>query len=366
MTPPPRDSRRVPPPAPRPPRRPGPAAAPGRGDEVAHIYLLLGGEDVRAEERLEMLLDELLPPEERALNLDVLEGGEISGQDLITRLETLPFFGARRVVVVRRGEQLRPPDQDALAAFLEQGPPPAALILLAASLDRRRRLYAALARAGRIVPCGPLDPEDLPAWIVSRVRAQDKTIAPDAARLLVTLVGGGLRELGLEIDKLAAYAGDRTAITAADVSAVASHVAEATVFELMDAVGHRQVDRALGLLQTVLTMGEAPLRVLYLLEDQTRMLARTKALMDRRAPRAEVRDALGTRAWLYDRYREQVAAFGRLDVPRMLGLLVEADGMIKTGQMPPRLAVETLIVSLCLGATPGGSPPQRPAPPAGA
>lgn len=310
------------------------------------MYLLHGEEDVRAEEALRRILDEVLPAEERALNLDVVDSGETPVQEIITRCDTLPFFGARRVVVIRRGDALRAPDQEALAAYLEQGPPPSVVIIVADALDRRRRLYGILQRLGRVIPCGRLDPADLPGWVTARAVQQRKRISPQAAQVLVTLVGGGLRELGSEIDKLVAYVGERDSITVDDVHAVASHVAEVTTFELMDAVGHRQAERALGLLQTVLAEGEPPVRVLYMLEDQLRMILRTKTLLDRRASPAEVREALGTRAWLFGRYRLQAEAFAHMDVPRMLDLLLETDGLITTGGAPPRLALETLIVRL--------------------
>jgi DNA polymerase-3 subunit delta len=314
------------------------------------VYLLLGEEDWLAEAGLRNLLDTLLPGSERDLNLDVVEAGEASIQDIIMRCETLPFFGNRRAVVIRRGEDLRPPDQEALAAYLEQGPPPSVLIILAEKMDRRRRLYGALQRLGRIIPCNRLDPGDLPGWVRARVEEGGKTIAPEAAETLVVLVGGALRELNSEVAKLIAYVGDRPAITVDDVHAVASHVAEATVFELMDAVGHRQAERALRLLQVVLTEGEPPVRVLFMLGDQIRMLVKTKVLMDRRATAREAREALGARYWLYERgrYQSQVAAFGRMDVARIMGLLVDADTEVKTGMKPPRLALETLIVGLCV------------------
>lgn len=327
--------------------------APAAGARRGAVYLLLGEEDVRTEQALGRLLDELLAKEERALNLDIVDAEETPVQEIITRCDTLPFFGARRVVVVRRADAMRAQDQDALASYLDGGATPsAALILLAEGLDRRRRLYGVLQRTGRIIPCGRLSPEDLPRWIKDRVEAEGKKITRDAAGTLVGLVGGGLRELGLEISKLAAYVGERTTITAGDVRDAASHVAEATVFELMDAVGRRQGDKALGLLQTVLAMGEPPVRILYMLEEQLRMLLRTEALLhgrrslSRNSP--EVRQVLGNRAWLFDRYRGQVAAFGRMDVEKILGLLVETDAMIKTGAAAPRLAIETLIVRLCL------------------
>ncbi len=324
-------------------------ASAGPAREQPRVYLLVGEEDVRVDQALGALLDTLLPPSERALNLDVIQAGETPVEEIIARCETLPFFGARRVVVVRHGEELRAPAQDALAAYLDQGPPPSVLILVAESLDRRRRLYAALERAGRVILCDRLPAEDLPAWVRARAAEEGKTITPEAARALVGIVGGGLRELGLEVAKLAAYVGDRKTITADDVHEAASHLAEATVFELMDAVGRRQAGRALGLLHAVIAMGEPPVRILYMLGDQLRMVLRTRALVERRAPAAEVRRVLGTRAWLYARYREQAAGFARMDVDGILGLLLETDATIKTGAVPPRLAIETLIARLCLG-----------------
>jgi DNA polymerase III subunit delta len=337
------DSRRDAPPTEDVPARTG--ARPG-----AHVYVLLGEEDVRAEDALRTLLDGLLPVEERSLNLDIVDADETPVQEIITRCETFPFFGARRVVVVRRAAALRAADQEALAAYLDQGPPPSVVMIVAEALDRRRRLYSVLQRRGRIIPCGRLDPEDLPAWVGARVQREGKRIALEASRAFIALVGGGLRELGSEIDKLVAYVGERDTITAGDVRAVSSHVAEATVFDLMDAVGHRRGERALLLLQSVLALGEPPVRILYMLEDQLRMILRTKTLVDRRARPAEVRETLGTRAWLFSRYRHQAVAFADMDVTRMLGLLLETDALIKTGGASPRLALETLIVRLSADA----------------
>lgn len=316
------------------------------------VYLLLGEEDVRADEALRSVLDQVVPEEERSLNLDVVDAG-VPVQDVITRCETLPFFGARRAVVlnVRNPEAWRAAEQDALADYLNQGPPPAAFIIVAPRLDQRRRLFGVLQRTAQVIRCDPLDPEHVPAWLVARARESGKAMSPDAANLLVELAGGGLRALGLEVAKLAAYAGDRETITADDVREVASHVAaQTTVFEVMDAVGHRRPEQAFRLLDALIALGEPPLRILYMLEDQVRMLARVQELVDRGVRnRAEVQRALGPRAWRYRDYQKQVEAFGRVDIEELFGMLLETDGAIKTGQMPPRLALETLIVRMSGG-----------------
>lgn len=319
-------------------------------DPAPQVYLLLGEEDVRADEALANLLRDALPEGERALNLDVLDAGTIPVADLITRCETLPFFGARRVVVlnIRNPESWRAAEQDVLAEYLSQGPPPALLIIVAPRLDQRRRLFAVLQRTARIIPCPPPDPQELPAWLIARARDAGKTMAPEAAGLLLDLAGGGLRALGLEVAKLASYVGDRETITAGDVREVTSHAAaQATIFQVMDAVGHRRPGEAFRLLDALIALGEPPLRILYMLEDQVRMLARVQDLVDRGVRnRAEVQTMLGSRAWRYRDYQRQVGAFGRVDLRGLLGMLLDTDAAIKTGQMPPRVALETLIVRM--------------------
>jgi DNA polymerase III subunit delta len=314
------------------------------------VYLLVGEEDLRAEQALRTLLQDLVPEQERGLNLDVADAGSVPIQDIIMRCETLPFFGARRAVVlnVRNPDAWRAAEQDALADYLAKGAPPCVLIVVAPRLDQRRRLTQVLQRMAEVIRCDPPDPEDLPAWLAARAREAGKTIAPDAANLLVEQAGGGLRALGLEVAKLAAYAGDRGTITADDVREAASEVAaQTTIFEVMDAVGHRRADQAFRLLDTLIALGEPPLRILYMLEDQVRVLARVQDLVDRGVrSRADVQRALGSRAWRYRDFLKQVGAFGRVDVEALLGMLLEADEAIKTGQMPPRLALETLIVRL--------------------
>src|SRR5438128_7716427 len=110
----------------------------------AQVYLLQGEEDLLIDQALAVLLDRLMPAEERDLNLDVLRAGEIALPDLVTRLDTLPFFGRRRVVVVKDPDAWKAPEQERLAAYLEQGPPPSALIVVAQGLDRRGQVDTAV------------------------------------------------------------------------------------------------------------------------------------------------------------------------------------------------------------------------------
>ena len=323
--------------------------AAGRG--AGNVYLILGEEEWRRTDALRRLTGELLPETERAMALDVVDAPETPIPEIVARCETLPFFGSRRVVVLTRVDALTPQQGDALAPYFESRPPSSTVILVAEKLDARRRLSAVLRRAARLIACGPLDPPELLRWVRAQAAAAGKTITPEGAEVLILLVGSRLRELQAEIGKLAAYVGARPAITEADVRDATCRVAEATIFELMDAVGQRQPDRALRLLNRVL-IEEAPVKVLFMIGDQLRMLLKTRALSERtggRRPSPDaIRETLGNRAFLYDRYRSQARAFAGVDAERLLGRLLDADTEIKTGGAPPALALQTLIVGLCL------------------
>ncbi len=319
---------------------PKPTAAP------PHIYLLLGEEDLLVEQALHRLLDQLIPAEERSLNLDVIYTDEIEFPDLITRIDTLPFFGRRRAVVVKDMDAWNPAQQERMAAYLEQGPPPSALILIGADLDRRRRLYTTIRRLGEIQEFPRLSVRELPAWINARVKQEGRRIDPDAMELLVARVGPGLRQLSLELGKLFAFAGPEATITREDVEATVSRQSESTIFMLVDAIGEQRAGRALAHLDDILREEAAPY-VLFMIARQFRLLLRASVLLQRKAAPGTIQQALGVPPFVARRMMEQAKNFPPSLFPQIFGRLQEADRAIKTTGHP-RLALETLIAELCL------------------
>lgn len=316
-------------------------AAPG-----SHVYLLLGEEDLLVDQALGELLDRLIPPAERDLNLDVVRADEIQLTDLITLLDTLPFFGRRRAVVVKSADAWKPAEQERLAAYLEQGPPPSALMLVASTLDRRRKLYTTIRKVGEIQEFPRLTMRQLPVWINERVRREGRRIDPDAVEALIALVGPGLRQLSLELEKLFAYVDSRERITLADVEAAVSRISESTIFMMVDAIGERRAGDALRGLADILRE-EAPPYVLFMIARQFRLLMRASLLRARKKTPSGVQEALGVPPFVARKIMEQADNFPPGAFPGIFARLLEADRAIKTtGQA--RLALEMLIASLCL------------------
>jgi DNA polymerase-3 subunit delta len=306
--------------------------------------LIIGEEDYLAEEALARLVDEHLPRDDRALNLDVLEAGTPIAEVLV-RLDTAPFFGPARVVVVRRLEAMRDADQDALAAYLERGGSPAIGIFLARELDRRRRLFATFKRTATVIECRPLPPREIPAWVAARIAAAGKRPGPGAAESLTALAGGSLRDLDHEVAKIAAYVGDRPVVTVSDVEAIASRLGEASIFTVVDAVGSRDAAGALRALHDILATHE-PLQVLFMISRQYRLILRAHQLAAQGVRPDGLAERLSLHPYVARKVGEQARGHRADGFPRVFDALAAADRAIKTGSAP-RLVLEMLIVRLC-------------------
>ncbi len=341
---------------PQTPDRPAAVTAPG-----AHVYLLHGEEDLLVEQALQDLLDRLIPPHERDLNLDVLRADEVDVADAITRVDTLPFFGQRRVVVIKDVDAWPAPDQERLAAYLDRGPPPSALVLVAAGLDRRRRLYGAVRRLGQVMEFPRLGVRELPAWIAERARRAGRRLDPDAVDVLIARVGPGLRQLSLEMEKLFAYCAGQDRITRADVEAAVSRQVDTSIFALVDAVGERRADRALAALEEILRE-EAPAYVLFMIARQFRLLYRTAVLLARRRPAASLAEALGVPPFVARRLVAQARHVPVGVFPDIFARLQETDRAVKSAGQA-RVALQVLVARLCLGALPARAPAGRSAGP---
>lgn len=306
--------------------------------------LIIGEEDYLAEQMLTRVIDEVLTAEEQQLNLDVLDGSMQVGE-MLTRLDTAPFFGPYRVVVVRRLEAMREVDHEPLVGHLERGDSPTIAIFIARDLDRRRRLFGAFKRVGMILEARPLPPRELPGWVTKRFAAAGKRPAPGAAESLVALAGGSLRDLAHEVDKIAAYVGDSVRISPTDVEAIASRTGEASIFTLVDAVGRREAPGALRALHDILATHE-PLQVLFMVARQFRLILRAHTLGGSRGPAADLAERLGVHPFVARKVADQARGYRAGEFPGIFAALEETDRAIKTGAQP-RLVLEALFVRLC-------------------
>ena len=316
--------------------------------EFARVYLFHGEETFLAEEATRIVIESALSPDERVFNLDVVYGNDTTVSDILARATSYPMVAERRIVVVRNMEKLPLLDRDRelLSYYIEHPSATTVLILLAQSPDLRKKPYPSLRKAAVVLNCKPLYDNQVPAWILNRVREQGKEIANEATQLLSASVNPSLREIQNELEKLYVYIGERTSITADDVSAVVGVSREYNIFALQQAIGVRDLPRAMLILERMIDAGEQPTLIIFMLTRYFVTLWKLLELKSRGSSPQELSRELKINPYFFREYLEALQHYSKEQIEQSFGTLAGADEQLKTTSSKPKLVMEVMLVGL--------------------
>ena len=341
--------------------------------------LLWGNAQILKERALAELVGAVLDPSEREYGLIRLDADEAGLDGIVGELQSGSLMAPQRLVVVHDITGLTNAQQKKLAKRLT--PQPGLTVVMIASKEASERSYGkapvaadlrrAIEAAGQIVQLSAPRERQLPGWAVQEMEALGKAMQFDAAALLCENVAGDIDRLVREVEKLAAYVGERPDVTVADVEAVSVRFSQADIFTLMDAIGQKDAATALRLLDGVLEegadMGEF-LGFLGMLARQLRLIWQARYLHQCKVPAGATRNlpdeiasrlperhnfveaTSGNRGWLAEKFTRQAALFTDAQLARALDGLCQADLALKGGggkRLDERTVIELLIAQLC-------------------
>ncbi len=244
------------------------------------VYLFAGPDALQKEDALKRLREKLLGPDESGLNVDRFDGDAASAGEILTAVQTLPFLGGRRLVLVRRAHDMPAAETNRLADALPSLPPTNCLVLLwDEKADARHALVQAVNGAGLVLTFWTPFENQLPRWARDRARALGKALSWEAAQALVEAVGGNTQDLSQELEKLALYVGDRAEIGVDDLEGVTSEGRPLQFMELDRALWRRDRLKTLELAEILRAQGEGPEALLPQIARSYRRLLLGKALL---------------------------------------------------------------------------------------
>jgi DNA polymerase-3 subunit delta len=307
--------------------------------KTASVYLLVG-DDERALSVLANEFTSLVEEDLRAFNHDRFHATDkgVTPEAVVEAARTLPMMAPRRLVVVTRAERWLKParaateeERGAEMGALEQyvaGPvPETTLVLVAADVDKTRRLTKALYKQATVVEAWGFKSDreirggelgqiirQAQDWVQREAKAAGRVVDPDAARLLAERAGADMTRLRADVDRLLAFAGERTRLTREDAEQIASGKTSQDRWAVPNAIERGDAATALRELALALDAGVVP----YLMLGQLAWVARDRLV---RANPSAARDAIGA--------------------------VFRTDQAIKSSGGDPRVLLERLVVELC-------------------
>jgi len=329
------------------------------------FYILYGQDDFSLNQTVEKIKADLGDREMVATNTTSLEGQHLTLSELRNKCGAAPFLSSHRLVIVDgllgrfEVKQSRPRsgrgksgnglgEWEDLASYIGQIPETTVLVLVDEEVKGHNPLLKKISPLAEVKTFPLLRGRDLKAWIQQRVREEGGDITPQAVNLLAELVGGDLWAMNGEIQKLLLYSQERP-ISEGDVRQLVSHVQEANIFALVDAVAEGRTELAQRILHRLYDDGVAPTHIMVMITRQFRLIAQAKDLGPGLS-RLQIQDRLGLKqSYVVDKTLSQAKLYDFEGVKRAYDKLLETDSAIKTGKYSDKLALELLVTELaCL------------------
>lgn len=323
------------------------------------FYLFHGSNRHEQREKLEGLLDKMGDREMLSLNTTRFDS-RVSLTELQQACSAVPFLANVRVVLVD-GLFSSSPDKgmvDKLLDYLPELPDTARLFFLEPKgLPENSRIVKLARSAGNGYELKVDLPEgaQLARWVQKTAADQGGEMTPQAANLLAAnIASSGDRQmkenqmeiLDNEIAKLVLYKDGEGAIDVDDVLLLSPYAAEASIFDLVDALGGRQAARAAELLQKKLNEGADPFYLFAMFVRQFRLLIQVREMLDQGERPPAIAAQLRVPGFVASKLAQQAQGFSMAQLEQIYERLLEIDVEVKTGQADMLTALSLLLAGL--------------------
>ncbi len=268
------------------PRKSASSASASSAGTAPNIHAVLGTDEGRVKEVALKLVQQFTTPGSDDFGNDVIDGtaenSEHAGNicnNVIQALQTLPFFGGGKVVWLKNanflGDTVVGKAQASVAGFenildvLEQNlPTDIYFVLSASSVDKRRTAYKRLTKLANVQNFDKPDTSRAgwEAVVLNQANAKARelgiTFESGALELLVQMAGDDTRQMENELEKIDVYLGERRRAGLQTVRNLVSMSRAGVVWEVGNAIGARNLQRALELVGVLLFQGQSAIGIL--------------------------------------------------------------------------------------------------------
>ena len=309
---------------------------------IKQAYLLYGEEAYLKKQYRDRLTQAVLP-EGETVNYAHYEGKGINVPEIIDLAETMPFFAEKRLIVIEDSGLFKNADAK-FADYIKSMPETVCFVFVESEVDKRSKMYKAVKDTGRVVELGRQDEKTLLLWLAGNIKREGRQIKQSTAEYMLSRTGTDMENLEREMEKLFSYTLGRNEITVADIDAICTTQITNKIFDMIEAVATRQQRKALDYYYDLLALKEPPMRILYLLARQFRLLLQVKDLMNQGADKSTIAKKAGLHPFVAGKYMQQSRSFTMRELKGIMEEAADTEEAVKTGRLSDTMSVELFIV----------------------
>ncbi len=253
-------------------------------------------------------------------NVNVFDDENYSMQAVIDACEVLPMIDEYKLVILKNIDKINENDKKMLQNYLKS-PCESTIFVI---LDFYNK-FNFVKNEVSFVNCQRLDKQTLSSVVVRELAQRGKQISGEALGTLIDYCDGYLTRIVCEMDKLVYYSAEPL-ITQNIVQELVSKNADVVIYELTDALGSKNADKALKMLETL----KKESGILGLITSHFRRLFYI-SICD--YSDSQLANLLSVKEYAIKKQRAQIKNFSKAQLKKIYALLEKVDYMIKSGAM---------------------------------
>jgi len=315
------------------------------------ILLISGEENFLSSKKLFQIKEKFSSKDIENSNLDEFDEKSFSMQDFIKSISSPPFLSDKRLIILKNilNTKLKKEDEK---IFIEQVKKIPDFILLVIYEENKvqGKIFAEIEKISeKNWNYSKLSIPQLEKWADEEFKKNNSEIDKKALSRLVSFVGNDLWQLKQEINKLSTYKNkNNDSIQDEDIDRLVSTNINTNIFQLVDGIGEKNIEKTLTFLNNLITKGEEIIYLLRMMVYQLRNLIIIKELVSRNLNKTEIAKITKKHPFVIEKTIKQSRNFSADELEKMYSEIFETELKIKNGKIEPKIALNILATKLCI------------------
>ena len=320
---------------------------------LAEVYLVQGDQDYLADQIKEQLMA-IVPAEEREMNVGIYDMEEESISSAVADAQSIPFFGKRRLVIIKRPYFLTGAKSkvkidhvmDDLMEYLKHPEPSTTMVIFAPydKLDSRKKITKLLKTNAEVIEIAQNSETQTKHLIAEIVKERGYQINDAVIESILQRTSANLTLIMNGLEKLFLYYQDTKVIKADVVSDLVGQSMEQNVFDLVQMVLDKKITEAIELYHSLLVEGEEPLRINAVLVQQFRLLLQVMILKKHGYSQGSLASSLKVHPYRIKLALQVGERFAYADLRRGYLGLVDLETSLKSTSQDPEFLFELFLL----------------------
>ena len=335
--------------------------APSSTEKKPRVYLFFGNDESAMHKLVQGLVEKVMEGAMGDMNITRFQENP-RVEDVREAAYVMPLFSDRRLVVVAnalewiKGNR----NKDAIIQILSGLPTSTALVIqLNLEVERgswkdftathwlRKWIQEQPAHSVFQKECVIPAIGQIPHLIMREAAEKKGEFTFEAAQELVRAIGNDMMVISQEIEKLLTYVNFERPVTAEDVRLLSPDVALVSVFDMVDAIGERNIPKAAQLLHRLLET-EMAIPLFGMIIRQFRLIIQAREVLDDGGNKMLIEKSLKLHPFVAEKVEKQTALFTMQQLTEIYHRLLITDENMKTGVMDPKLAIEMFVSEMAI------------------